>query len=267
MSENRKLVLLLLGAVALVAFSMWMISPLKEDNPFLGDLFGPGDGDEQAITSSGPPKTIDFSKDYYAVVNTSAGEFTIELHEDSAPYSVNNFVYLSNVGYYDNSSFHRIINNFIVQGGLSADGRSPDYALTDEINADSLGLSDILVKDAVWLQGIYDANDPTTQAFLPANLSENATKTVKQFYKDELGFSYRTDIESKKAEQWSVGLSNEGPDTASSQFFIITRTAQPHLDGRYTIFGEVTQGHAVVQEIESSGAGAVTIFDVDIVEN
>lgn len=97
------------------------------------------DGSEERITTFGaaPPMCIDESASYSAVVDTDRGEFTIELDVDRAPLTVNNFVVLSRYGYYEGVSFHRIIPNFVVQGGdpngdpLGTGG--PGYAFADEL--------------------------------------------------------------------------------------------------------------------------------------
>jgi cyclophilin family peptidyl-prolyl cis-trans isomerase len=67
--------------------------------------------------SSPPAMTIDPSIDYTATVETNYGEFTVELFADEAPLAVNNFVCLARAGYFDNTTFHRVIPGFVIQGG------------------------------------------------------------------------------------------------------------------------------------------------------
>ncbi len=67
--------------------------------------------------SAAPPMCIDQTKTYQAVVSTSMGDFTIELDAQRAPNTVNNFVFLANHHYYDGVGFHRIITDFVIQGG------------------------------------------------------------------------------------------------------------------------------------------------------
>jgi peptidylprolyl isomerase/peptidyl-prolyl cis-trans isomerase B (cyclophilin B) len=83
---------------------------------------------------SAPPLTIDPAKTYVATVDTSCGSFTIQLDATVAPQTVNSFVFLSNEGFYDGLSFHRVATDFVVQGGdPKGDGTGgPGYTLPDE---------------------------------------------------------------------------------------------------------------------------------------
>jgi cyclophilin family peptidyl-prolyl cis-trans isomerase len=66
---------------------------------------------------SAPSMQIDPKKRYVAHFKTNRGEFDIELFADKAPVTVNNFVVLAKDGFYDGIVFHRVINNFMIQGG------------------------------------------------------------------------------------------------------------------------------------------------------
>lgn len=81
-----------------------------------------------------PPLTIDTTKTYTAVIETSCGSFTVQLATAEAPQTVNSFVYLAEQGFYDGLSFHRIVKDFVVQGGdPKGDGTGgPGYTLPDE---------------------------------------------------------------------------------------------------------------------------------------
>lgn len=81
-----------------------------------------------------PSMTIDQSKTYSAVLKTSEGDITIALAADKTPITVNNFVYLAQAGFYDESPFHRVIKGFMIQGGdPTGTGRgSPGYRFDDE---------------------------------------------------------------------------------------------------------------------------------------
>ena len=86
-----------------------------------------------------PPTCVDVSKNYTAVVDTSAGPFTVKLDPKSAPLAVNNFVFLARNHFYDGVSFHRIIPGFVIQGG-DATGKpagtgDPGYEFKDELPA------------------------------------------------------------------------------------------------------------------------------------
>lgn len=84
--------------------------------------------------SSPPAMQIDPNKRYTATFKTERGEFVVELFAKEAPITVNNFVFLARDGYYDNTSFHRVIRNFMVQGGdPTGSGRGgPGYRFDDE---------------------------------------------------------------------------------------------------------------------------------------
>ncbi len=84
--------------------------------------------------SSPPPDTIDKSKTYTATVDTSAGAMTLELFASEAPLTVNNFVHLARDGFYEDCQFHRVIKDFMIQGGCpKGDGTGgPGYRFQDE---------------------------------------------------------------------------------------------------------------------------------------
>ena len=84
-----------------------------------------------------PEMVIDPLKKYSARFKTSKGDFLVELYADKAPNSVNNFVFLAREGYYDNCMFHRVIKNFMVQGGdPTSTGRGgPGYTFKDEFHS------------------------------------------------------------------------------------------------------------------------------------
>ncbi len=62
-------------------------------------------------------EVIDPSKKYEATISTPKGEIVLMLDPDLAPKAVNNFVFLANDGYYDGLTFHRVVDNFIIQAG------------------------------------------------------------------------------------------------------------------------------------------------------
>ncbi|MBN1302857.1 MAG: peptidylprolyl isomerase [Anaerolineales bacterium] len=140
---------------------------------------------------SPPEMTIDVNKTYYATVKMKkGGTFTIQLYADKAPVTVNSFVFLAREGYFDNTTFHRVLEGFMAQGG-----------------------------------------DPTgTGMGGPGYQFENETSDL---HFDQAGVA---------------AMANSGPDTNGSQFFITFGPAS-HLDGGYTIFGQVIDGMEVVNNI------------------
>jgi peptidyl-prolyl cis-trans isomerase B (cyclophilin B) len=82
-----------------------------------------------------PPLTIDPKKKYTATFNTSRGEIVVELHAKDKPITVNNFVFLAKDKFYDGINFHRVIGDFMIQGGcpLGTGTGGPGYRFDDEI--------------------------------------------------------------------------------------------------------------------------------------
>jgi peptidyl-prolyl cis-trans isomerase B (cyclophilin B) len=84
---------------------------------------------------SGPPAHgIDATKKYSATLETSRGNIVVDLFAKDAPKTVNNFVFLAREGFYDGTVFHRVIDNFMIQGGdPTGSGRGgPGYRFEDE---------------------------------------------------------------------------------------------------------------------------------------
>lgn len=84
-----------------------------------------------------PDLTIDLSKTYKAVLHTNEGDIAVVLYAADAPQTVNNFVFLSKDGFYDEVIFHRVIPGFMVQGGdPTGTGRGgPGYKFRDEVHS------------------------------------------------------------------------------------------------------------------------------------
>ncbi len=139
-----------------------------------------------------------------ATISTKKGDIRIKLHDDKAPRTVANFESLANKGFYDGLTFHRVIKDFMIQGGcpLGTGTGGPGYKFDDEFHPD-------LKHDG------------------PGVLS----------------------------------MANAGPNTNGSQFFI-THSAQPHLDGRHSVFGQVIEGQDVVNRIAQGDVmEKVTVVD------
>jgi len=126
-----------------------------------------------------------------ATMTTNHGDITIELFDEDAPKTVQNFKDLAAKGFYDGLTFHRIIKDFMIQGGCpeGTGTGGPGYTFEDEIN-------------------------------------------------------------SHKAVRGSLAMANAGPNTNGSQFFLVTLEATPWLDGKHTVFGQVTDGMDVVDKLE-----------------
>ena len=127
-----------------------------------------------------------------AIIQTNHGPINVELFPDDAPKTVANFVKLVNDGFYEGVVFHRVIPDFMIQGG-----------------------------------------DPTgTGSGGP-------------------GYSFEDEFNDHKVERGALAMANAGPNTNGSQFFIVTADACPWLDGKHTVFGQVTNGMDVVDAISA----------------
>ena len=82
-----------------------------------------------------PPMAIESGKSYQATMVTALGDMTFQLFAEQSPLTVNNFVFLANQGFYDGTSFHRVLENFMAQGGdPSGTGTGgPGYMFADEV--------------------------------------------------------------------------------------------------------------------------------------
>ena len=138
-----------------------------------------------------PNMEIDPKKKYIVTMDTNRGVIELELFPEYAPVTVNNFVFLTRAGFYDGITFHRVISNFMIQGGdpTGSGMGGPGYQFQDEFK-----------------------NNPL------------------------------------KHETGVLSMANAGANTNGSQFFI-THSPQPHLNGRHTVFGKVTNGMEVVNAI------------------
>lgn len=92
---------------------------------------------EESMHFSEPPKSMDFEKNkkYSAIIHTSKGDITCQLNPEEAPLSVTNFIQLAKGGFYNGLTFHRVVPNFVVQGGdPEGTGRGgPGYTVPSEI--------------------------------------------------------------------------------------------------------------------------------------
>ncbi|MDX1439870.1 MAG: peptidylprolyl isomerase [Rubricoccaceae bacterium] len=90
--------------------------------------------------ASPPDLTIDPTKTYRATISTNRGDIVLDLDPSQAPRTVNNFVFLAGEGFYDGVTFHRVITDFMIQGGdPTGTGRGgPGYKFEDEFMGNSL---------------------------------------------------------------------------------------------------------------------------------
>ncbi|MEA3414664.1 MAG: peptidylprolyl isomerase [Thermodesulfobacteriota bacterium] len=89
---------------------------------------------------SPPAMQIDTGKTYMAKIETNKGIIELELYSEHTPKTVNNFVFLAREGFYDGISFHRVIGDFMIQGGdpTGTGGGGPGYSFEDEVEENPL---------------------------------------------------------------------------------------------------------------------------------
>ncbi|MGB9640311.1 MAG: peptidylprolyl isomerase [Anaerolineales bacterium] len=87
-----------------------------------------------------PQMAIDVDKNIFATIQTRRGDIELELYPQYAPLTVNNFVFLAKQGFYDGVTFHRVISNFVIQGGDPSGTGSggPGYRFADEVKDNPL---------------------------------------------------------------------------------------------------------------------------------
>jgi cyclophilin family peptidyl-prolyl cis-trans isomerase len=92
--------------------------------------------ERNGMYAAAPPMTIDPTKSYRATIVTEKGNIIVELYAGRAPNTVNNFVFLAREGFYDNTTFHRVIPGFMAQGGdpTGTGGGGPGYTFADEFD-------------------------------------------------------------------------------------------------------------------------------------
>ncbi|KKR06414.1 MAG: Peptidyl-prolyl cis-trans isomerase, cyclophilin-type [candidate division WS6 bacterium GW2011_GWF2_39_15] len=269
--EHKKIILGTLGIVALVLILGVVLSSGSNLFTLSNDLTGGGvddlvnNGGNGKTYSSLPAMQIDTSKDYTAVMYTDYGQIDIDLFEKDTPITVNNFAFLVGEGFYDGLTFHRVIKDFVIQGGdpKGTGEGNPGYSFEDEIDADALGLGDLKVSEATYLRSFYSSSQ----------INANSNLSVKDFY-EKLGYKYTNGKGTTKFAPYVLAMANSGPATNGSQFFITTRGfTGDYLNGKHTVFGRVTSGFNTVDKIEavnvnSSGKPTATIKikEIKIVE-
>jgi peptidyl-prolyl cis-trans isomerase B (cyclophilin B) len=131
-----------------------------------------------------------------ATLHTNHGPVVVELFDEDAPKTVENFRKLSADGFYDGLTFHRVIKDFMIQGGCpqGTGTGGPGYTFEDEFN-------------------------------------------------------------DHKVVRGALAMANAGPNTNGSQFFLVTTPAASWLDGKHTVFGQVTAGMETVDAIEGLPTG------------
>ena len=149
------------------------------------------------------------------------GTIKLELYPELAPETVANFITLANRGYYDNLTFHRVVKDFMIQGG--------DKEGTGQGSAHLSDLKEDASEEAYGVKGEFLAN---------------GVKNTLKFEEGVIGMA-RNDYTS-----YSPDLAEESYNSGNAQFFIMTKY-NSSLNGHYTSFGKVIEGLDVVHQIEN----------------
>ncbi len=248
LKEHKKILLPGGGIILIVLILGFLYSngmqPLDVGTGLTGDGVNTILDNKGKTYTSAPQMDLKQGRDYQAIIKTTSGNITIDLFEKDTPVTVNNFVFLAKDKYFDNLNFHRVVKNFVIQGGdPKGDGTGgPGYKFADEIDPSAIGLADIKVSDATFLRSFYPSSV----------ISANANISLQQFYEQFLGYTYTPGFGTTKFGPYVLAMANSGPATNGSQFFITTKTfTGDFLNGKHTVFGKVIEGFNVVDSIEA----------------
>lgn len=211
-------VILLAGWFLFIKNKKTAIDLTTEPSP--ASLSGLTASPEQSAAPALPEKVL-------VTMETARGNVELELYSSVAPKTVLNFLSLAEKGFYDGTKFHRVVPDFVIQGGdpLSKTDDpqvgtgGPGYQFEDEINPKSIGVPEAVIKQ-------YEA----------------------------AGYKYDYDLKSLPNNIGALSMANAGPNTNGSQFFIITVNDQPFLNGKHTVFGKVVKGMDAVLKIKQGDA-------------
>ncbi len=212
---------------------------INQKNTFAGKIFTATQFRSMIMKNAGIRNLSRLRGKYTVILETSLGDITLELNADAAPKTVTNFIFLAKAKFYDHLIFHRVIPDFMIQGGdLHGDGTGRENiygaVFADEINAESYNLQSRTLTDL----------SPNVHG-LPADLNN---LTVKAYY-EAGGYHYNDRLRSLPLERGSIAMANAGPNTNGSQFFILQSESAYWLEGKHTVFGKVIKGIDIVDKI------------------
>jgi cyclophilin family peptidyl-prolyl cis-trans isomerase len=110
----------------------------------------PPDNPNRPTFTTAPPMSIDPAKKYTATIETSCGKITVDLDAKAAPKTVNNFVFLANKKFYDGLTWHRVVKDFVIQGGdpEGTGSGGPGYQFEDELPTDGYKLGSLAMANS-----------------------------------------------------------------------------------------------------------------------
>jgi peptidyl-prolyl cis-trans isomerase B (cyclophilin B) len=183
------------------------------------------------------------------LIKTTLGDITVMLYDDT-PLHRDNFIKLVNEGWYNGSPFHRVIKNFMIQGGQNADGSvDPGYRIPAEIKSNH-----------------FHKKGALAAARQADQVNPQKMSSGSQFYIVQGQVMNETQLNMFESRYGKVF-------NAKQRQAYQTIGGTPHLDGEYTVFGEVTQGLEIVDKIAAVKTGymdvpvePVTIISMEIVK-
>ena len=165
------------------------------------------------------------------LIKTSKGDITAKVYNDT-PQHRDNFIKLINQGWYNGSPFHRVISNFMIQGGGNANGKQdPGYTVEAEV-----------------LPHYIHKKGALAAARMGDNVNPERRSSGSQFYIVQ-GQKYDVNTLAMMSQRSQVSYTDEQKQAYS------TLGGTPHLDGTYTVFGEVVSGFEVIDAIAAVQTG------------
>lgn len=226
--------------------------------------------EKEGIVTEQAPNTVK------AVISTTYGDIELELWPEIAPKTVQNFIKLGSEAFYNQTYFHRVIPDFMIQGGCpntkddnrANDGMGgPGYKFEDECYSSGAELTgkitDIGSAELVWnkiivphMQTNRVPNPDIETVVKQCQTARSHTPMLQytiEYFKEKANYTEPLFAQTLKAPvlYGNIAMANSGPNTNGSQFFIVTnKNGTPHLNGKHTVFGTVVKGMDVVHTIE-----------------
>ena len=215
--------------------------------------------------------TLDIPNPVATIEVEDYGTIKVELYPDKAPNTVANFIRLANRGFYNGTTFHRTMPNFVIQGGARDGDATASPLISDIYDLDEV-LNDRDLFEGIlyeYYDGNYSYNDTSITSYSQVKKLMKDSEDYKTIFADFLDVEYNITgefiangydtnnikheigvISMARSDYSSWGYTEEGYNSAGCQFFIMTED-NTQLDGLYAAFGKVIEGLDVVEEISN----------------
>ncbi len=228
-------------------------------------------------------------KEKTVIIQTNYGDIELEMFYDLAPKTVENFISLAQGTkewtdpktnekvkrpFYDGLIFHRVIKDFMIQGGcpLGTGSGGPGYRFEDEFPSEEIILTGEIKSDdqamlvyqkiiMPYMQANQEPNEDILEVVNKVSKVQNGHPIMEhtiEWYQEKTGFNETLSYEKMKAsvDYGTLCMANSGPNTNGSQFFIVTKKEGcAWLNGKHTVFGKVVKGMDIVHIIENLPTG------------